>query len=80
MSGGRECQAGDQLSNPAEAGMIIRIVESLQEAGVQASSIGVISPYRSQVSSHSCLSAFLTTPASLHHMPVPFTESQGLCV
>ena len=42
--------AGDQLSNPGEADIIMRIVQSLQEVGVPTGSIGVISPYRSQVS------------------------------
>ena len=44
-----ECQAGDQLSNPAEADMIMRIVENFHQLGVQSSSIGIVSPYRSQV-------------------------------
>ena len=42
--------AGDQLSNPGEADIIMRIVQSLQGVGVPTGSIGVISPYRSQVS------------------------------
>lgn len=44
-----ECLAGDQLSNPTEASMVMRIVDGLLEAGVQTNSIGLISPYRSQV-------------------------------
>ena len=43
--------AGDQLSNPGEADIIMRIAQSLQGVGVSTGSIGVISPYRSQVSS-----------------------------
>ena len=50
LPGAEESQAGDQLSNPAEAAMIMRIVESLLEAGIQPGAIGVISAYRSQVS------------------------------
>jgi superfamily I DNA and/or RNA helicase len=46
-----ECLAGDQLSNPTEASMVMRIVDGLLEAGVQMTSIGLISPYRSQVHS-----------------------------
>lgn len=42
--------AGDQLSNPAEADIIMHIVGGLRDAGVKTGSIGVISPYRSQVS------------------------------
>ena len=41
---------GDQLSNPGEADIIMLIVQSLQGMGVPTESIGVISPYRSQVS------------------------------
>ena len=41
--------AGDQLSNPGEADIIVRIVQSLQGMGLPTGSIGVISPYRSQV-------------------------------
>ena len=51
-SGAGECQAGDQLSNPAEADMMMRIVYGLQGVGIQIGSIGIISPYRSQVSSN----------------------------
>ena len=43
--------AGDHLSNPGEANIIMLIVQSLQGVGVPTGSIGVISPYRSQVSS-----------------------------
>ena len=43
--------AGDQLSNPGEADIIMLIVQSLQGVGVPTGSIGVISPYCSQVSS-----------------------------
>ena len=64
LPGAEESQAGDQLSNPAEAEMIMRIVESLQEAGIQTGSIGVISPYRSQVSSSPHSIATLATHSS----------------
>ncbi len=57
LPGAGECQAGDQLSNPAEADTIMRIVDSLQGAGIRTGSIGVISPYRSQVSPFSALQA-----------------------
>ena len=65
LPGACECQAGDQLSNPAEADMIMRIVESLQGAGIQTGSIGVISPYRSQVSSNVYIAAISSHPAGV---------------
>ena len=42
--------ACEQLSNPGEADIIMLIVQSLQGMGLPTGSIGVISPYRSQVS------------------------------
>ena len=47
----RERLAGDQLSNPGEADIIMLIAQSLQRMGVLTESIGAISPYRSQVRS-----------------------------
>ena len=77
-----ECQAGDQLSNPAEADTIMRIVESFQQLGIQSSSIGIISPYRSQVIaidvSH-LLVAFAGLPLQRQHLRNCWARSAVSC-
>ena len=45
-----ELQAGDALSNPHEAAIVKQIVLALHAGNVPVQDIGVISPYRSQVS------------------------------
>lgn len=50
--GALERQAGETLSNPAEADLIMQLVDALQLGGVPLSTIGVMSPYRLQVSHH----------------------------
>ena len=47
--GAFERQAGETLSNPAEAHLIVQLVDVLQLGGVPLSTIGVMSPYRLQV-------------------------------
>lgn len=62
-----ELQAGDALSNPQEARMVKQIVLALQAGGVALQDIGVISPYRSQVSIASLLrhSAWRAPPVAI---------------
>ena len=48
--GAFERQAGETLSNPAEADLIMQLVDALQTGSVPLSTIGVMSPYRLQVS------------------------------
>ena len=45
-----ELQAGDAISNPQEAAIVKQIVLALHAGHVPLQDIGVISPYRSQVS------------------------------
>ena len=44
-----ESRAGENVSNPAEAELVMLVVEAMLDGGVPLNSIGVISPYRSQV-------------------------------
>lgn len=46
-----EVRAGDALSNPAEAAIITQIVRALEVGKVPLHDVGIISPYRAQVSS-----------------------------
>lgn len=48
-----EVRAGDALSNPTEAAVLTDIVKALALGQVPLGDIGVISPYRAQVS-HCC--------------------------
>lgn len=50
--GAFERQAGETLSNPAEADLIVQLVDALQLGGVPLNTIGVMSPYRLQVCAH----------------------------
>ena len=50
--GAFERQAGETLSNPAEAELVAQLVDALQLGGVPLSTIGVMSPYRLQVCDH----------------------------
>lgn len=45
-----EVRAGDALSNPREAAVLTDIVKALNLGKVPLSDVGVISPYRAQVS------------------------------
>lgn len=45
-----EVRAGDALSNPGEAAVITDIVRALDLGKVSLEDIGIISPYRAQVS------------------------------
>ena len=45
-----EVRAGDTLSNPREAAVLTDIVRALNLGKVPLSDVGVISPYRAQVS------------------------------
>ncbi len=47
-----ESRAGENISNPAEAALAMRIVGAMLDGGVPLASIGIISPYRSQVGPH----------------------------
>jgi DNA replication ATP-dependent helicase Dna2 len=51
----RELRAGENISNEGEATVAMRVVESMLQGGVPMRSIGVISPYRSQVRPGGCL-------------------------
>ena len=54
-----EVRAGDALRNPAEAAIITQIVRALEVGKVPLQDIGIISPYRAQVSS--CCALLLDT-------------------
>jgi len=45
-----EVRAGDALSNPREAAVLTDIVKALDLSKVPLSDVGVVSPYRAQVS------------------------------
>ena len=50
-----EVRAGDALSNPREAAIIGDIVRALDLGRVPLHDIGIISPFRAQVSEHLCM-------------------------
>lgn len=47
--GAYEKQTGETLCNPAEADLVMQLVDALLAGGVPLSAIGGMSPYRSQV-------------------------------
>lgn len=47
-----EVRAGDALSNPSEAAIIAGVVRALDQGRVPLCDIGIISPFRAQVSTH----------------------------
>ncbi|KAK9846251.1 hypothetical protein WJX81_000082 [Elliptochloris bilobata] len=47
--GAHERLAGETLCNPAEADLVIQVMDALQLGGVPMSTIGIMSPYRSQI-------------------------------
>ncbi len=51
---GRELQQGDAISNPTEAGLAGQVVDAMVAAGLSEQQIGVLSPYRAQVSLSWC--------------------------
>lgn len=51
--GAYEKQTGETLCNPAEADLVMQLVDALLAGGVPLSAIGGMSPYRSQVMWHS---------------------------
>ena len=62
--GAFERQAGETLSNPAEADVIMQLVDALQLGGVPLSTIGVMSPYRLQVRDHLAMVPLYYSPMS----------------
>ena len=50
-----EVRAGDALRNPREAAIIGDIVRALDLGRVPLHDIGIISPFRAQVSEHLCM-------------------------
>ena len=53
---GRELQQGDAISSPTEAKLAGQVVDAMVAAGLSEQQIGVLSPYRAQVSmSRVCL-------------------------
>lgn len=59
-----EVQAGDTFSNSGEAAVVRQIVTALQLGGVALQTIGIISPYRAQVSMLAVLSQSTATLTS----------------
>lgn len=53
-----EVRAGDALSNPREAAIVIDIVKALDLGRVSLDDIGIISPYRAQVGTSFLLSEY----------------------
>ena len=51
-----EVRAGDTLSNPWEAVILTHIVRALDLGKVPLHDVGIVSPYRAQVSTHSHVS------------------------
>ena len=51
----QEFRAGDTLNNSGEAAIVLRLTKALLAAGLPASSLGLISPFTSQVSCHMLL-------------------------
>lgn len=49
-AGAEESQLGGAVSNAAEAAVIKQIIAALGASGVELAEVGVVSPYRSQVS------------------------------
>lgn len=46
----QEVRAGDTLNNSGEAAIVLRLTKALLSAGLPATSLGLISPFTSQVS------------------------------
>ncbi len=75
VAGAREQRAGDTLRNEGEAALVTALLRSAVAAGVPQHSLGVISPYRSQVGLIKVGGHVACTPARPHPTRV-YTSSR----
>lgn len=75
---GPEARAAEATTNATEAALAERIVAALADSGVPLNSIGIISPYRSQVGMQSDPFLFLILP-SQESQEMELAVHEGVC-